>query len=567
MAGIRLHWQPVDGAGHPLDRGMMSASEASLLTINTLSIGLPDGADRVRAVDALSLTVAAGEIVCVVGESGSGKSVTAQAVMGLLPPQLPVMGGDIHFQGQNLLALSARQRQSVNGASIGMIFQEPLASLNPVYRVGAQIDEALRLHSTMSNGERRARVIELLDQVRLPDPKAILASYPHQLSGGQCQRVMIAIALALDPKLLIADEPTTALDVTTQARILALISDLRTRTGAGVLFITHDFGVVADIADRVVVMEQGKVVEAGETSDLLGRPQHPYTRALLASVPRGRPKSIARTANEQAAPVLEAKGVSKVYAPRGRLFSGGSGIKALDRVDLALSRGETVGLVGESGSGKSTLARCMLRLEQPDGGQLTLDGSDFARLQGARLRQVRQRVQIVFQDPYTALNARQKIADAIAEGPLIHGLDRPTALARAAELLALVGLPPNAADRFPHQFSGGQRQRICIARALALEPDVLVADEAVSALDVSIQAQIIGLLADTQARLGFALLFITHDLRLAAELCDRIVVMKAGQIVEQGPTAAVFERPQATYTRTLLAAIPGQRHFGRTLTE
>lgn len=539
----------------------MSTLPSALLSVEALSVGLPPGADRAMAIETVSLTVGAGEILCVVGESGSGKSVTAQAVMGLLPPQLPITGGRMTFEGRDLLALGAEERLAINGAAIGMIFQEPLASLNPVYRIGAQIDEALRLHSRMTAPQRQARTLELLDQVRLPDPKAIVTAYPHQLSGGQCQRVMIATALALDPKLLIADEPTTALDVTTQARILALIGDLKTRTGAGILFITHDFGVVADIADRVVVMEKGRVVETGTAADLLSRPQHPYTRSLLAAVPRGRPRAPA-TGRSEIAPLLVAEGVSKVYAARGRLFGTGQGVRALDGVDLTLHRGETVGLVGESGSGKSTLARCVLRLEQADAGRLDLDGTDLNAMAGSGLRQIRRRIQIVFQDPYTALNPRQKIGDAIAEGPVIHGLDRQAARDRAADLLDLVGLPPQAAQRYPHEFSGGQRQRICIARALALEPDILVADEAVSALDVSVQAQIVRLLAAMRDRLDFALLFITHDLRLAAELCDRIVVMRNGRIVEAGPTAAVFERPQADYTRTLLAAIPGQHVFG-----
>ena len=526
-----------------------------LLSVEGLTVRLPHGSDRDLAVDDVSFTVGRGEIVCLVGESGSGKSISAQAIMGLLPRGLTVRQGRIGFGARDLTKLSSAERTRINGAEIAMVFQEPMATLNPVFTVGAQIDEVLRLHSDLAARQRRERILALLDEVRLPDPARLMAAHPHQLSGGQCQRVMIAMALALEPKLLIADEPTTALDVTTQARILDLIHGLRSRHEAGILFITHDFGVVAEVADRVVVMRQGRVVETGDVEQVLHRPEHPYTRDLIAAVPRGRPRT-PRTLD--GSPILTARGLHKTFAGRGGLFARTRRIMALDDVGLDLRRGETVGLVGESGSGKSTLARCILRLETVDSGSLQLDGVDLRRLAGARLRRLRKRVQIVFQDPYSALNPRQKVGAAIAEGPIIHGVPMAEALARASDLLRLVELPESAADRYPHEFSGGQRQRICIARALALEPDILVADEAVSALDVSVQAQIVQLLSDMRDRLDFALLFITHDLRLAAELCDRVVVMRSGAVVESGPTPQVFDSPAHPYTRELLNAIPGQ---------
>ncbi len=532
-----------------------AAAAGPLLAVEGLTVRLPRGSDRDLAVEDVSFAVGRGEIVCLVGESGSGKSISAQAIMGLLPRGLSVQQGRIDFGGRDLTRLSRAERTRINGAEIAMIFQEPMATLNPVFTVRAQIDEVLRLHSDLTARQRRDRILALLDEVRLPDPARLMAAHPHQLSGGQCQRVMIAMALALEPKLLIADEPTTALDVTTQARILDLIHGLRSRHEAGILFITHDFGVVAEVADRVVVMRRGQVVEAGSVQQVLRQPEHPYTRSLIAAVPHGRPRpSRAVTAP----PLLRAQGLRKTFGGRGGLFSRNRPVAALDDVALDLRRGETVGLVGESGSGKSTLARCILRLETIDAGVLELDGQDMRRLSGANLRRLRKRVQIVFQDPYSALNPRQKVGAAIAEGPIIHGVPAPEALARAAELLRLVELPESAAGRYPHEFSGGQRQRICIARALALEPDILVADEAVSALDVSVQAQIVRLLSDMRDRLNFALLFITHDLRLAAELCDRVVVMRSGAVVESGPTADVFDNPTHPYTRELLDAIPGQ---------
>jgi peptide/nickel transport system ATP-binding protein len=527
-------------------------NDTPILSIRGLSLGLPAWADRPLAIEDLSLDVKAGEILCLVGESGSGKSITARAVMGLLPREIAVQSGAIRYRDTDLLALPRPALRGLTGSRISMVFQEPLAALNPVFRAGNQIEEVLRIHGTAEAGDRRDRVRTLLQEVGLDDWQRIARAYPHQLSGGQCQRVMIAMALALDPDILIADEPTTALDVTTQARILDLIRSLRERRNAAILFITHDFGVVADIADRVAVMQQGILVEQGAVRDVLDRPQHPYTKALIEAVPKLAPKAQKTFAGD---PVLEGRDITKRFHSGG-LF-GGRDTKALDGVSLSVRPHETIGLVGESGSGKSTLAQCLMRLEPVTSGEVVLGGETITHLSDRRLRPHRRRFQVIFQDPYTALDPRQTVGEAIAEGPIIHGTDPAEARRQAASLLDRVGLDAKAARRFPHQFSGGQRQRICIARALALSPDILIADESVSALDVSVQRQILDLLHEIQVSEGFALLFITHDLRIAAQLCDRIVVMRAGRIVEQGATQTVFEAPREDYTRDLLAAIPG----------
>jgi peptide/nickel transport system ATP-binding protein len=525
-----------------------------LLSIRDLSVRLPAGAERTHAVEGLSLDLARGEILCVVGESGSGKSVTAQAVMGLLPSNMPRPLGQVLFDGRDLLALSERERRDLTGRRLAMIFQEPTAALNPIFRVGDQVAETFRLHTQLSGSEIRSRVLDLFREVRLPEPERLYHSYPHQLSGGQCQRVMIATALALEPAILIADEPTTALDVTTQAQILRLMLELRHRHGTGIIFITHDFGVVAEIADRVAVMQHGRLVELGTRDAILNRPQEDYTRALIAAVPTLEPRH-SRTGLGDT--VLRAVDLVKTFSRSGFMGRGRS-VKAVDHVDVSIRRGETLGLVGESGSGKSTLAQCVIRLVEPDGGEISLSGGSFSGLRGRALREARRRVQIVFQDPYSALDPRQSVGAAVAEGPIIHGLPRQEALARARDLLGAVGLDARAADRFPHEFSGGQRQRISIARALAVEPDLLIADEAVSALDVSVQAQVLRLLASMQERLGFAMLFITHDLRVAAQICDRIAVMQRGRIVEEGEPAELFATPRDAYTRELLSAVPGR---------
>ncbi|HEX8166477.1 MAG TPA: ABC transporter ATP-binding protein [Beijerinckiaceae bacterium] len=530
----------------------------AVLDIRGLTVRLPADADRANAVEDVSLTVQQGEIVCIVGESGSGKSVTAFSVMGLLPPKVLVpTAGEILLDGEDVLKASPQRLRDLRGTRMAMIFQEPMTALNPVLTIGDQVDEVLRIHTKLSERERKAKVIEIMGSMRLPDPERLYDAYPHQISGGQRQRIMIAAALVLDPSLLIADEPTTALDVTTQAQILALIKDLQRRRGTGVLFITHDFGVVAEIADRVVVMQHGRVVEEGAAEEVLRRPRAAYTRMLIAAVPSLDPKPReARTG-----PVaVETAGLTKVYGGGG-LFGKGRTVRAAEDVNLRVRRGETLGIVGESGSGKTTVARCIARLVRPTGGAIRLqDGADIAALGERQLRPLRRRIQVVFQDPYRSLNPRRTVGASIVEGPMNFGLSERDALARARSLMGLVGLLPDALDRYPHQFSGGQRQRIAIARALAMEPEVLIADEAVSALDVSVQAQVLALLDDVRRRFDLALLFITHDLRVAAQICDRIMVMEKGLVVEEGPTHRVFNAPEHSYTKALLDAAPG-RHF------
>jgi peptide/nickel transport system ATP-binding protein len=418
----------------------------------------------------------------------------------------------------------------------------------------------LEIHTPLSESDRRQRVLQIMRLVHLPEPERMIDVYPHQLSGGQRQRIMIAAALVLDPALLIADEPTTALDVTTQAQILRLIRELQERRGTGVLFITHDFGVVADIAHRVVVMQSGRVVEMGSRDDILRRPQSAYTRMLIASVPSLKPP--ARTANVGATALVMER-LSKTYGGRGLLSRSGRVVRAAENVDITVRRGETVGIVGESGSGKTTVARCVARLIEPTSGAIRIGDVDVAHLPESRLRAHRRHVQIVFQDPYRSLNPRRTVGASITEGPVNFGLSQADAMNRASRLMALVGLAPDALDRYPHQFSGGQRQRIAIARALAMEPALLIADEPVSALDVSVQAQVLQLLDDVRRRFDLAVLFITHDLRVAAQICDRIAVMQRGIVVEQGPTAEVFAAPKHEYTRALFEAAPGRNaQFG-----
>jgi peptide/nickel transport system ATP-binding protein len=509
-----------------------------VLDIRGLTVRLPPNADRLNAIENVSLSVAPGELVCIVGESGSGKSVTAYTVMGLLQKgDLAPTAGQVLLDGEDVLTVSAGRLRQLRGTRMAMIFQEPMTALNPVLTVGDQIDEMLRIHTGLGATERRDKAVEIMTAMRLPEPQRLYGVYPHQLSGGQRQRIMIATAMVLDPALLIADEPTTALDVTTQAQILTLIKDLQQRRGTGVLFITHDFGVVAEIADRVAVMQHGRIVEQGTAADVLHRPRHDYTRMLIAAVPSLTPPRRKPVAGPVA---LEAVGLAKTYGRAG-LFKRGRVVHAADNVNLQVRRGETLGIVGESGSGKTTVARCI----------------DIAGLPERQLRPHRRRVQIVFQDPYRSLNPRRTIGSSIVEGPVNFGLKREEALERARSLTALVGLSPEVLDRYPHQFSGGQRQRIAIARALAMEPEVLIADEAVSALDVSVQAQVLDLLDDIKRRFDLAMLFITHDLRVAAKICDRIMVMERGVVVEEGATAEVFAAPKHPYTRALLDAAPG----------
>ena len=528
----------------------------SVLDINDLVVGLGPTGKGLRIIDGVSLHVSERETLCVVGESGSGKSVTALSVMGLLQKNaLAPSGGSIRLSGEEILTASGRRLRELRATRMAMIFQEPMTALNPVVPVGRQIDEVLRAHTRLDARARKKRILDMMEQVRLPQIERIFASYPHRLSGGQRQRIMIAMALVLEPKLLIADEPTTALDVTTQKQILTLIRDLQRDHGTAVLFITHDMGVVAEIADRVAVMRQGRLVESGALDAILRTPAMEYTRNLLASVPSLVPRA---PRSETSAPVvLETSGLGKVY--RERSFLGKvREVAAADDVTLTLRKGRTLGIVGESGSGKSTVARCIVRLIDPTSGGVRLAGNEISHLSRTLLQPHRKRIQIVFQDPYRSLNPRVTIGETIAEGPINYGVPRPDALARARELLELVDLPVDAISRYPHQFSGGQRQRIAIARALALDPDVLVADEAVSALDVSVQAQVLDLFDQIQKRLGIALLFITHDLRVAAQICDDVAVMQHGRIVEQGPAADVLSHPQQAYTRSLLDAAPGR---------
>jgi peptide/nickel transport system ATP-binding protein len=534
----------------------------SVLEVRDLSIALPEGGDRREAVSKVSFSVDRGEILCLVGESGSGKSVIAQGIMGLLPQTLPITGGAALLEGEDTTKATPERLRALRAARMSMIFQEPMTALNPVMRCGEQLDEVLRTHTQFGPAERRRKILDVVREVMLPEPERIIASYPHQLSGGQRQRIMIAMALVLDPVLLVADEPTTALDVTTQAQILKLIAALQARHGTGVLFITHDFGVVSEIAHRVAVLRLGELVEMGERDEVLKRPRHAYTKMLIASVPTLQPHG--RKADADSPLVLETKNLGKTYVDRS-WFGKRRQVPAAKDVTLTVRRGQTLGIVGESGSGKSTVARCIVRLIDPTAGEVRVHGEDIARLGARALRPMRRRVQIVFQDPYRSLNPRRTVGDAIIEGPLNQGVPREQALERARRLMELVRMDASALERYPHQFSGGQRQRICIARALATEPELLVADEPVSALDVSVQAQVLALLEEIRTRLELAMLFITHDLRVAAQVCDHIAVMSQGEVVEYGSAEEVFGAPKHEYTRALFAAAPGRGFvFGTT---
>ncbi len=535
----------------------MNAS-AALLSIEGLTIDLPEKADRRHAVENLNLSLNRNEILCVVGESGSGKSLMSRAILGLFPSRhVKPSAGKIIFKGEDLLAASAARLRDLRGNRISMIFQEPMTALNPVMKIGAQIEEALATHLQIEGKTRHTRVAEMLAAVNLPDPEKIMQSYPHQLSGGQRQRAMIAMALMLEPDILIADEPTTALDVTTQAQILKLIRQIQKKNGMGVLFVTHDFGVVAEIADRVAVMQSGLIVEQGAAEEVLERPKAQYTRSLLESVPSLIPGPKIDFAAKQV--MIAAKGLSKTYKSGGSIFaSSGRQVNAVNSVDFEIRHGETLGIVGESGSGKSTLARCITRLVDSDDGSILINGVDIAKLKQDQLRPVRRRMQMVFQDPFGSLNPRRTVGQLISEGPIVHGIPDDQAWQRTYELLELVGLERKAANRYPHEFSGGQRQRIGLARALALQPEILVADEPVSALDVTVQSQVLNLLSDLRGKLGLTMLFITHDLRVASQVCDSIAVMLKGEIVEYGPVADVYANPRHAYTKELLAAVPGR---------
>jgi len=536
---------------------MNADADECTLKIKNLSVALPSGGDRQFAIQNLNVSLRKGYTLCVVGESGSGKSVTATAIMGLLPKELHVASGEILLRGESIVTASAMRLKQLRAKVMSMVFQEPMTALNPVMSCGDQLDELLRKHTSWPKAKRRQSVLAMMEQVRLPNPSRIMRSYPHQLSGGQRQRIVIAMAMILRPDLLICDEPTTALDVTTQKEILRLIAELKEKHNVAVLFITHDMGVVAEIADHILVMRQGESVEYGTRDDVLKTPRHEYTKQLLAAVPSMKPP--ARRSIDRRQPALRGVAVCKSYETR-TWIGAGSTVHALKNADLQVHPCETVGIVGESGSGKSTFARCLVRLIDPSGGRVIwMNNSrevDVSSKSQRQIRAYRDGVQIVFQDPNRSLNPRLKIGDALIEGALNFGLCRAEATRLAEELIRKVRLPVESLSRYPSQFSGGQRQRLAIARALACKPKVLVADEAVSALDVSVQAQIMKLLREIQDDFGLGILFITHDLRVAAQLCDRVIVMHRGEIVEHGYTDEVYANPQHEYTRTLLDAAP-----------
>jgi peptide/nickel transport system ATP-binding protein len=519
---------------------------APVLSIENLSVVLPGGGDRKRAVNDVSLEVKPGEILCIVGESGSGKSVLLSAIMRALPHGLAETGGRICLGGEDISKLSERALREIRGSKVAMIFQEPMASLNPAMTIGKQIEEMLLIHAPdMKPADRQARVLHLLTEIRLPNPEAIAKRYPHQLSGGQCQRVVIAMALVMEPLLLLADEPTTALDVTTQAQILKMIRELCDVHRHGIIFVTHDFGVVADIADRVAVMKDGCLVEIGSAAEILNHPQHDYTKKLIAAVPHFRWGEDCRPIAE---PIICINGLSRLYGP----------VAALDNVTINVTEGSTLAIVGESGSGKSTLAKVITRLIEPSLGGITIAGHDFATISGRALMRQRRLIQMIFQDPYGSLNPRRSVGDLLVRAGMLGGLDRRQAKVQSAELIERVGLKQAALKRKPREFSGGQRQRIGIARALAMRPKVLIADESVSALDVSVQKQILELLAEIKAKSRLTLLFITHDLRVAAQVADEVLVMRRGKVVEHGLVAQVLDAPNDPYTIDLIAATPGK---------
>ncbi|MEP2783056.1 MAG: ABC transporter ATP-binding protein [Pseudoruegeria sp.] len=515
-----------------------------LLEIRNLSVDFHTSHGTVHAVRNVSWHLDRGETLAILGESGSGKSVSASAILNLIDmPPGEITSGEILFEGQNLLKMSTEARRELNGHRIAMIFQDPLSHLNPVYTIGFQIAETMSAHG-VSKSETRKRTIELLNRVGIPEAETKVDAYPHQFSGGQRQRIMIAMALALKPDILIADEPTTALDVTVQAQILTLLEELQQETGMGLLLITHDLGVVAEVADRVVVMNSGQIVETGSARDVYHNPQHPYTKNLIAAVPGD--GALAAQLASSTEPILEVQRLTKHYGA----------FVALDNASLTVLPGETVAIVGESGSGKSTLAKTLLRLENATDGHALFQGKDLLNMTPKEMFNVRRDIQMVFQDPTQSLNPRMSIYQIISEAFVIHTdiLPKLQWKARVCELLEQVGLQAEHIYRYPHQFSGGQRQRIAIARALALQPKMIVCDEAVSALDVSIQAQVLALLTKLQNELGLSYLFIAHDLPLVRDFAHRVIVMKRGKIVEQGPVGQVFNAPQQDYTRNLIAA-------------
>ncbi|MFB9952114.1 ABC transporter ATP-binding protein [Rhizobium puerariae] len=552
-----------------------------VLSVQNLTTSFLIDGEWKSVVRNVSFDVRPGETVAIVGESGSGKSVTSLSIMRLLAPGSSRIEGRIELAGTDLLALPEKEMRGVRGNGASMIFQEPMTSLNPIFTIGRQISEVLTRHKGLSKQEARAQTVRLLEKVRIPNASSRFDDYPHQFSGGMRQRVMIAMALASKPKLLIADEPTTALDVTIQGQILDLIKVLQEEEGMSVLFITHDMGVVAEIADRTIVMYRGEAVESGPTEEIFQHGKHPYTRALLSAVPRlgsmrnhrwptrfavvdmktgetAEPEEIADTVARGRTPVLAVRNLVTRFPVRSGLFARQTGaVHAVENISFDLFQGETLSLVGESGCGKSTTGRSIMRLIEPTGGEVALDGYDVLRLDGIGLRNMRKTIQMIFQDPFSSLNPRMTVGAAIAEPFIKHKLGTAKeAREKTVDLLRKVGLSPDMASRYPHEFSGGQRQRIAIARALSLDPKVIVADESVSALDVSIKAQVCNLLLDLQQSLNLAFLFISHDMAVVERVSHRVAVMYLGEIVEIGPRAAVFENPQHPYTKKLMAAVP-----------
>ncbi|TYL95474.1 ABC transporter ATP-binding protein [Bradyrhizobium rifense] len=560
---------------------IVAEAQSPVLSVAGLTTSFLRERQWIPVVRNISFDVAPRETVAIVGESGSGKSVTALSIMRLIPKESGRSEGRIMLAGRNLLTLPEADMKDIRGNDIAMIFQEPMTSLNPVLTIGFQIAEALIQHRGLSRAAAEAETVSLLDRVRIPAAKSRFHEHPHRFSGGMRQRVMIAMALACKPKLLIADEPTTALDVTIQAQILQLLKELQQEEGMSILFITHDMGVVAEIADRTVVMYGGQAVETDATSRIFAAPSHPYTRALLAAVPRlgsmdGRTRpmrfpivdKVTGTSDESAEtpdtvssaerPLLEVSNLTTRFPIRSGLFGKISGrVHAVENISFTLRAGETLALVGESGCGKSTTGRSILKLTEPDAGSVLIDGQDVLAMSGRTLRDFRKHMQIVFQDPFASLNPRMSVGTAIAAPLLANGLATASrARDKVADLLERVGLTADMAARFPHEFSGGQRQRICIARALALGPKLIVADEAVSALDVSVKAQVVNLMLDLQAGMGLAYLFISHDIAVVERMSHRVAVMYLGEIVEIGPRAALFGNPQHPYTEKLMAAVP-----------
>ncbi|MER8413370.1 ABC transporter ATP-binding protein [Mesorhizobium sp. M1342] len=528
-------------------------SEAPLLSVQDLSVAFSQGGSQSLAVDHISFDIAKGETVALVGESGSGKSVSALSVLKLLPyPSASHPSGKILFQGADLLAMSEKQLRQVRGNKITMIFQEPMTSLNPLHTIEQQIVEILKLHQGMADRPAKERTLALLNEVGIRDPHKRLDAYPHQLSGGQRQRVMIAMALANEPELLIADEPTTALDVTVQAQILELLAGLKSRKGMSMLFITHDLGIVRKIADRVCVMTKGKIVETGPTKEIFANPQHAYTRHLLAAEPKGKPPA----ANAGAKPVMTGKDI-KVWFPikQGFFRRTVDNVKAVDGIDVTVRAGQTLGVVGESGSGKTTLGLALARMISSTG-TIQFNGRDINQLTFNAMRPLRRELQIVFQDPFGSLSPRMSIAEIIEEGLKIHEpkLSPDERDDKVAAVLKEVGLDPATRNRYPHEFSGGQRQRVAIARAMVLNPRFVMLDEPTSALDMSVQAQVVDLLRSLQAKHDLAYLFISHDLKVIRALANDVIVMRNGRIVEAGPSQQIFENPQTDYTRALISA-------------